>query len=127
MARRIYGRMQDSRAAHSGEGDSRLALSTLAGERQGVWIDVGCIHPRRRESVLERKGEGAGQLCAVWRDPDFDAEQRAFYYVRVLQVPTCRWSTYDAEKLGIEIPAHLPRMLQERAITSPVWYAPQPI
>jgi hypothetical protein len=69
---------------------------------------------------------GAGQLRAHWQDPDFDPSQHAFYYVRVLQVPTCRWSTYDAKRLGIERPAWLPRMIQERAITSPVWYAPGP-
>lgn len=83
------------------------------GEAREQVIDVACAG-----------GAGTAMLRTHWRDPDFDARQRAFYYVRVLQVPTCRWSTYDAEKLGIERPPHLPRMLQERAITSPVWYAP---
>lgn len=68
------------------------------------------------------QGRGAAELNALWQDPDFDPRQKAFYYVRVLQIPTCRWSTYDAATLGIPVPAHLPRTIQERAITSPIWY-----
>lgn len=108
------------------------------GEAREQVIDVACAGDARIDPATRRcnlpavdtrtaacaGGVGASALRTHWRDPDFDARQRAFYYVRVLQVPTCRWSTYDAEKLGIERPPHLPRMLQERAITSPVWYAP---
>lgn len=71
-----------------------------------------------------RPGPGADELHAFWRDPDFDTVERAFYYVRVLQVPTCRWSTFDAARLGREVPAHLPRAHQERAVSSPIWYSP---
>jgi hypothetical protein len=67
---------------------------------------------------------GSGQLSAVWSDPDFEESQRAFYYVRVLQIPTCRWSTYDAIRLGVTPPAGAPAWLQERAVTSPIWFAP---
>jgi hypothetical protein len=49
----------------------------------------------------------------------------AFWYVRVLQIPTPRWSTYDAVKLGVEVPEDLPVAIQERAWTSPIWYTPQ--
>jgi hypothetical protein len=67
---------------------------------------------------------GASELKTLWQDPDFDAEQRAFYHVRVLERPTCRWSTWDAIRAG-----HLPRpdlqaTIQERAWSSPIWYAP---
>ncbi|MCP4007258.1 MAG: DUF3604 domain-containing protein [bacterium] len=65
---------------------------------------------------------GAAQLEAVWSDPDFDASAEAFYYVRVIEIPTPRWSTYDAVLLGIEPPE--PATLQERAITSAIWYQP---
>jgi hypothetical protein len=68
---------------------------------------------------------GSAQLSAGWADPDFDPKQPAFYYARVLEIPTPRWSTYDAAKLGIEIPGGLPATIQERAWTSPIWYKPR--
>ena len=65
---------------------------------------------------------GAPQLRAQWSDPDFDSDQEAFYYVRVLEIPTPRWSTYDAVQLGMEPMA--PVAIQERAISSAIWYQP---
>ena len=67
---------------------------------------------------------GGVELKAVWRDPDFDSSLHAFYYVRVLQIPTPRWSTYDAKKLGVPPPDFAPPTVQERAWTSPIWYSP---
>ena len=69
---------------------------------------------------------GATQLSAVWTDPDFDPVQHAVYYVRVIEIPTPRWSTYDAVKLGVAPPAEVPATIQERAWTSPIWYTPDP-
>jgi len=69
---------------------------------------------------------GTAQLKTVWVDPDFDAGQRAFYYVRVLEIPTPRHSTYDAVALGIAVSAtNRPPAIQERAWSSPIWYAPR--
>jgi hypothetical protein len=70
---------------------------------------------------------GAAELVAVWRDPDFDPGLRAFYYVRVIQIPTPRHSLYDAIALGID-PAETkhPTIIQERAYSSPIWYTPDP-
>jgi len=68
---------------------------------------------------------GAAELGAVWTDPDFDADQKAFYYARVLEIPTPRWSTYDAFRFGIELPEGAPTSTQERAYTSPIWYTPK--
>ena len=65
---------------------------------------------------------GAAELKAVWQDPDFEAGQEAFYYVRVLENPTCRWSTWDAVKAGVEPRPDLPKTLQERVWSSPIWY-----
>ena len=67
---------------------------------------------------------GAVELKKVWRDPDFDPSLNAFYYVRVLQIPTPRWSTYDARKLGIALPTRVSPTVQERAWGSPIWYSP---
>lgn len=67
---------------------------------------------------------GAGDLAAVWTDPDFDAQERAFYYVRVLEIPRPRWSTVDAAFFGTQLPPEIPRSIQDRAYTSPIWYTP---
>jgi hypothetical protein len=67
---------------------------------------------------------GDALLMAYWKDPDFDAEEHAFYYVRVLEIPTPRWTTYDAVFFGIDLPNTVPATLQDRAYTSPIWYTP---
>ena len=68
---------------------------------------------------------GAAQLSTAWTDPDFDPAQNAFYYARVIEIPSPRWSAYDARALGIEHPADLPSVIQERAFSSPIWYTVQ--
>jgi len=68
---------------------------------------------------------GAAELGTVWTDPDFDAKQKAFYYARVLEIPTPRWSTYDAFRFGVDLPEGAPTATQERAYTSPIWYTPE--
>jgi hypothetical protein len=67
---------------------------------------------------------GASEFIKVWKDPDFDPAQRAFYYVRVLEIPTPRWTAYDAKYFGITMPPGVPMKGQERAYTSPIWYTP---
>ena len=68
---------------------------------------------------------GASELSTVWTDPSFDPKQRAFYYTRVIEIPTPRWSTYDAFRFGIELPDGVPTSTQERAYSSPIWYTPE--
>ena len=67
---------------------------------------------------------GASELTTVWKDPDFDSSQKAFYYVRVLEIPTPTWLAYDAKVFGAKIPKGGALVLQERAYTSPIWYTP---
>jgi len=68
---------------------------------------------------------GDSQMSVVWKDPDFDPAIKAAYYVRVLEIPTPRWSTYDAVKLGVDPPTGVPATIQERAYSSPIWYTPE--
>lgn len=67
---------------------------------------------------------GAATLAAVWQDPEFDPASPAFYYVRVLEIPTPRWTLHDSVATGIPLPEGVPATLQERAFTSPIWYLP---
>jgi|RhiMetdeSRZDD1v2_1073273.scaffolds.fasta_scaffold24216_3 uncharacterized protein DUF3604 len=67
---------------------------------------------------------GAPELIAVWQDPNFDPAQRAFYYGRVIEIPTPRWTAYDAKYFGIKMPPEVPMTTTERAYTSPIWYTP---
>ena len=67
---------------------------------------------------------GDPELITVWKDPDFDPNQRAFYYARVIEIPTPRWTAYDAKRFGIKMPKEVPMTTQERAYTSAIWYAP---
>jgi hypothetical protein len=60
----------------------------------------------------------------VWTDPEFDATRRAFYYLRTIENPTCRWSTWDAIRAGVAPRAGLDTTIQERAWSSPIWYVP---
>jgi hypothetical protein len=67
---------------------------------------------------------GGPELIAVWKDPQFDAGQRAFYYARVIEIPTPRWTAYDAKRFGIKPLPGTTMALQERAYTAPIWYTP---
>jgi len=82
----------------------------------GATVDLASCQPTA--------GKGAGELAATWSDPVFDPKIRAVYYVRVLEDPVCRWSTYDAHKLKVELPKGVPPTIKERAWTSPIWYTP---
>ena len=82
----------------------------------GATVDV--------KSCAWSEDKGDAEMSAAWSDPEFDPKLNAFYYVRVLENPTCRWSTWDANRLGIEPNPALPKAIQERAYTSPIWFVP---
>lgn len=65
---------------------------------------------------------GAPELSALWQDPEFKLEQKAFYYARVIEVPSPRWTAYDASKFGVQMPEYVQKVTQERAYSSPIWY-----
>ena len=67
---------------------------------------------------------GATELITVWKDPDFDPAERAFYYARVIEIPTPRWTAYDAKRFGVEPLPGTRMTITERAYTSPIWYTP---
>ena len=112
-----------------GEGEQREQVYDVAwsGEREaggdGSLPAVGNSVDLQTGTVDNRVG--APQLSALWQDPDFDPAQPAFYYVRVLQIPTARHSLLDAVALGMEHAGEQPDTIQERAYTSSIWYRPQ--
>ena len=67
---------------------------------------------------------GAAYLSAFWKDPEFDPTQHAFYYVRVVQIPSARWTAYDQKRFGIKMPDYVPMSVIDMAYTSPIWYTP---
>jgi hypothetical protein len=112
------------------------------GQTHETVYDVAWSEPERRQvgrngrlapvgNTVDRKSAtytnaiGAAELRTVWRDADFDADQPAFYYVRVLEIPTPRWSDYDAAVFGVDTPDEVRTLVnQDRAYSSPIWYAP---
>ncbi len=82
-------------------------------------------------ATCKQSGDGSEELCAVWTDPDFDPEEPAFYYLRVIENPRCRWAAYDCNSFsGAERPdacsdGSVALTMQKRAWTSPIWYDPQ--
>jgi hypothetical protein len=117
-----------------------IKVWTVSGEAQEMVYDVACSGGAEVDASTHRcsdngasvnvadcstnEGTGASQLKTLWRDPDFNPTQQAAYYVRVLENPTCRWSTWDAVRNGTPPNPDLPTILQERAWTSPIWYSP---
>jgi len=98
-------------ACHTGTPD----LSTHRCPDNGAAVDMKTCTPT---------GDGANELKTVWQDPDFDPARRATYYVRVLENPSCRWSTWEAMRGNVPPRPDVPQTIQERAYTSPIWYMP---
>jgi hypothetical protein len=100
----------------SWSGDRKL---TGRGELADVGSTVDVTRARWQNTI------GAPQLSTVWRDPDFDPAERAFYYVRVIEIPSPRWTAYDARRYNVSMGEEVPMITRERAYTSPIWYVPE--
>ena len=100
---------------------------TSDGQAQEKVFDVACSDGGEVDAATcePSSGAGASELRASWTDPEFDASKRAFYYVRVLENPVCRWSTWDAIREGVEPRRDTPTTIQDRAWSSPIWYTPR--
>ena len=98
-------------------GGAEVNLETNRCPNNGAMVDT-------RDCSINA-GTGSAQLSALWQDPEFNQEQRAFYYARVMENPTCRWSTWDAIRADVEPRPDLPRTIQERAWSSPIHYVPK--
>jgi hypothetical protein len=97
-------------------GDREIGADGRCREPVGNTVDV--------EEATYTNAIGTAALHAHWIDPDFNPSERAFYYVRVIEIPTPRWTTIDAKIYGVELPDDVPVSIQERAYTSPIWYNP---
>ncbi|MDP6827687.1 MAG: DUF3604 domain-containing protein [Pseudomonadales bacterium] len=100
-------------------GGAKVNLGTDRCPDNGATVDIS--------DCSINAGTGSAQLSALWRDPEFRPEQRAFYYARVIENPTCRWSTWDAIRAGVAPRPDLPRTIQERAWSSPINYVPNSV
>ncbi|MEE8260942.1 MAG: DUF3604 domain-containing protein, partial [Gammaproteobacteria bacterium] len=111
----------------SGETHERV-YDVAVSDGRTIGADGRCRTPVGNTVVAETANFtntiGASELATVWTDPDFDPTQKAFYYARVIEIPTPRWSTIEAFRFGIPIPEGAPVSTQERAYTSPIWYTP---
>jgi len=103
------------------DGAYQQAIHDIAVAERGTSLDT---------RTCEVSDGGAQSLCGVWQDPDFDPSKRAFYYARVVEVPSCRWNAWDCSRLpekdqpAVCADSRVPTTIQERAWTSPIWYAP---
>jgi hypothetical protein len=96
--------------------DGRAVVDGKVTEGVGSTVDV--------DTATYTNSIGDALLAASWTDPDFDPSLKAFYYARVIEIPTPRWTAYDQVRFGIKMPDEVPMILQERAYTSPIWYTP---
>lgn len=111
------------------DGKAHEAVVDVACSDGGAPIEGRCPDNGARVSLSDcstTQDVGDAELTSYWQDPNYDAEQKAFYYVRVLENPSCRWSTYDAIRAGVEPRPDMHTTQQNRAWSSPIWFMPLP-
>ena len=113
---------------HAGNPHERVYDIAVSNGRT-IGADGRCKYPVGNtvnvEEATYTNAIGDAVLGAYWKDPAFNPDLHAFYYVRVLEIPTPRWTTYDAKFFGVKLPEDVPASIQERAYTSPIWYTPK--
>jgi len=97
--------------------DDRTITDGKAAEAVGSTVDI--------DTATYTNAIGDAELATWWSDPDFDASVPSFYYARVIEIPTPRWTAFDQVRLGVKMAPEVPLVLQERAYTSPIWYTPK--
>ncbi len=118
----IKGWLDDEGETHERIYDIAVSGDRVIGDDGRARMPVGSTV--NLETATYTNTIGAPMLEAAWTDPDFDPDQRAFYYVRVIEIPIPRWTTHDAVFYGIPLPDSVPPTVQDRAYTSPIWYTP---
>jgi len=118
----IKGWLDEKGGTHEKIYDVALSDRRRVDPKTGKAPPVGSTVDVKNASYTNSIGDP--ELATVWADPDFDARQRAFYYVRVLEIPKPRWTAYDAAFFGEPMPANVPMTVQDRAYSSPIWYQP---
>ena len=118
----LLQRVQIIKVQAMDDGTFHQQVHDVAGGPSDADVDLANCKPR---------GQGANDLCTVWQDPDFDPEQSAAYYVRVIENPSCRWTTWtclgltESERPALCEDPDEAKITQERAWSSPIWYAPK--
>jgi hypothetical protein len=110
----------------NGETREKIYEAVWAGDRQ---LNADGKLPALGDTVDVAKATyansiGSAEFVKMWQDPEFDPSQRAFYYLRVVEIPTPRWTAYDAVRYNLDLPKEVPMKTQERAYSSPIWYTP---
>ena len=103
--------------------DNKAALDMIGLFSQGKLPSIGSTVDL--ENATWSNTIGASELVTAWKDPDFDARQSAFYYARLLEIPTPRWTTHDVKRFGVKPLPGTRMTITERAYTSPIWYTPK--
>lgn len=121
-------RIQIIKGWHDSNGETHERIFDVACSRDRAIIDERCHKPVGStvdiKTATYSNTIGEAMLASYWSDPAFDPLQEAFYYVRVLEIPSPRWTTYDAAFFGMDLPENVPAEIQDRAYTSPIWYSP---
>ncbi len=118
----VKGWMNADGKTHERIFDVALSDDRSADINNGKTPDVGNTVDVKNATYTNSIGDS--ELYVVWQDPEFNPDQHAFYYVRVLEIPKPRWTAYDAKYFGVDMPDEIPMVVQDRAYTSPIWYTP---
>jgi len=121
-------RLQIIKGWHDGNGETHERIFDVACSGSRAIVEGQCDKPVGStvdiRTATYSNTIGEAMLASYWSDPAFDPSQEAFYYVRVLEIPSPRWTTYDAAFFGMDLPENVPAEIQDRAYTSPIWYSP---